>query len=110
MWFIQILIGMLLGWYLNPFRNGFAFRDKTNEIMGSIFGTIVSLFNKTKEEETEDDEELGKTHISKPPEPIKSEHPCPSCGESMIIPNDKAWKGYRICAKCSKVDPVKVGA
>jgi predicted RNA-binding Zn-ribbon protein involved in translation (DUF1610 family) len=116
MWFIQILIGILLGWYLNPFKDGSAFRNKTNEVIGKLFGAIASLFDKNQEDEEieyegeEPANDEAKTHISAPPISNKSSHPCPSCGESMIIPTDKAWKGYLICEKCNKVDPIKVGA
>jgi hypothetical protein len=120
MWFIQILIGILLGWYLNPFKNGFAFRDKTNEIVGKLFGALLSLFDKNQEdEEFEYEDEVvevkkpkqddGKTRISIS-KPSKTGQACPSCGEPLE-PMDGLMKGYLGCEKCNKVvTPIKAGA
>jgi hypothetical protein len=108
-WIIHLMIGMLLGWYLNPFKNGYIFRHKVNELIGKLVSALIGLLNQNKKPKrrqrtlTKQDNDQTQAIPS-----IKSSHTCSKCG-GVLEPIDN-YKGFGCCLNCGKVDPMTAGA
>ena len=108
---IHLMVGMVLGWYLFPFREGNTFRSKVNSILMGLAQSILAMMNKEGTPVKATQGASGRTSQARAQNTDSRPYGnklCTACKEGMLEPiKEGTYKGFWFCPKCKTMEASK---